>query len=122
MAQLQFYRDGTEIMRLRLDGEAKTFGRGSSSGAVLLDSDVSRQQFSVRLENHRWILTNLSRFGTSVGGKREEGEVELQGEAVIEFARWRVVFRLVPDATLDDDPKCSPQTPVLPNPSLIRQP
>lgn len=103
MAQLRFFQSGSEFIRLRLDGQVKVVGRDRASSIVLPEADVSRRQFSVKLEGDRWILENLSRFGTSVNGQRHEGRVELEPGAVIELSRWRVEFVANPEASLDDD-------------------
>lgn len=96
MAELHFIREGDEVLRLRLDGSPKIIGRHGSPGLpCFLDPDVSREHFTIRREGVRWLLRNLSRFGTLVDGKEVRGEIELSRVTVLEFGRWRAEFHQI---------------------------
>lgn len=84
---------GEPIEPLRLDPEETyIIGRSSEADWSIHEPSVSRRHASLRFRTDQWMITDLeSRFGTSVNGKRLEGNapVPLQDGDEISLGSWR---------------------------------
>lgn len=83
---LQFRDGALEGVRVRLDQEVTTLGRGSDNGYVIADPSVSRIHAELHLRGGTLFVTDLgSAGGTSVNGEPIEGPTILRHADAVSF-------------------------------------
>jgi DNA-binding NtrC family response regulator len=92
MAELIFFRHGERLMRVSLDRDQVTLGRGPQNDVAIPDESVSRQQAVLERRGNATVLRDLSGRGTIVNGKPHK-ELALDDGAEITLGDWRGRFQ-----------------------------
>jgi DNA-binding NtrC family response regulator/pSer/pThr/pTyr-binding forkhead associated (FHA) protein len=97
MAELVFFRQGEELLRVSL-GDRTEIGRSSSSDVVLPDPGLSRNHATVVRDGDVYRIVDRSGHGIRVAGE-DVAEAVLQEGVEIFLGAWRAVFRALMSET-----------------------
>ncbi|QQR80927.1 MAG: sigma 54-dependent Fis family transcriptional regulator [Deltaproteobacteria bacterium] len=91
MPALHFYKGERSILRLPLSGSDINVGRHPDNDLTLSDEEISRFHFTIRKISEGFQLTDKSRNGTFVNGKKVTAAF-INPHDEIQIGPWRAVF------------------------------